>query len=247
MNKAAAESVIGRKVASSHSDREENGLQPERALSLALARAADRTMGLLARVQSGGLRQVSATEVIERLPDPALLGVLDGPGGAIGLAVFDAALVGVADRGEDLPVNLKCGLGAQRPGTADQLVQIAAGDPWQDYLGCSYYVCGEQPVAFRNRSNWTLGWNKDDWSASVYGFRNSGRVNYRGNGILPAYVQWNASVSKKITDKVRLGVDVTNLFDKYGPKDPTITWYPFYSMAYGAVGRAVYMNLDIDF
>ncbi|MFT3761199.1 MAG: TonB-dependent receptor [Pseudoxanthomonas sp.] len=139
--------------------------------------------------------------------------------------------------------NLNAGL--SRTLTYD--IQVAAGDPWQDYMGCSYYVCGEQPVAFRNRSNWTLGWNRDDWSASVYGYRNSGRVNYRGDGILPAYVQWNASVSKKITDNIRLGVDVTNLFDKYGPKDPTITWYPFYSMAYGAVGRAVYMNLDIDF
>ncbi|MFT3755627.1 MAG: TonB-dependent receptor [Pseudoxanthomonas sp.] len=126
-------------------------------------------------------------------------------------------------------------------------IQVIKGDPWEDYMGCSYYVCGAQPVAFRNRSNWTLSWNKDDWSASVYGYRNSGRVNYRGTAILPAYVQWNASVSKQITDKVRLGFDVTNLFDKYGPKDPTITWYPFYSMAYGAVGRAVYVNLDIDF
>ena len=126
-------------------------------------------------------------------------------------------------------------------------VQIAAGDPWQDYLGCSYYVCGQQPVAFRTRGNWTLGWNRDDWSASVYGYRNGGRVNYRGTALLPSHVQWNASVSKRLTDKVRLGLDVTNVFDKYGPKDPTITWYPFYSMAYGAVGRALYVNLDIDF
>ncbi len=126
-------------------------------------------------------------------------------------------------------------------------VQVVAGDPWQDYLGCSYYVCGEQPVAFRTRGNWTLGWNKDAWSASVYGYRNSGRVNYRGTGLLPAYVQWNTSVSKKITDRMRLGLDVTNLLDKFGPRDSTITWYPFYSMAYGAVGRAYYLNLEIDF
>ena len=126
-------------------------------------------------------------------------------------------------------------------------IQVVAGDPWEDYMGCSYYVCGAQPVAFRNRSNWTLSWNKDDWAASVFGYRNSGRVNYRGTAILPAYVQWNASLSKKITDNVRLGVDVVNVFDKYGPKDPTITWYPFYPMAYGAVGRAFYVNLDIDF
>ena len=156
---------------------------------------------------------------------------------------FDLSLKYAWNWGRLGDFNLNAGLSR----TLSYDIQVAAGDPWEDYMGCSYFVCGEQPVAFRNRSNWMLSWNKDTWSASVYGYRNSGRVNYRGTGILPAYVQWNASVSKQITDKVRLGVDVTNLFDTYGPKDPTITWYPFYSMAYGAVGRAFYVNLDIDF
>ena len=56
-------------------------------------------------------------------------------------------------------------------------VQMAEGDPWQDYVGCSYSStrsCGSQPLAFRSRINWTLGWNRDDWSASVYGYRNGG-------------------------------------------------------------------------
>ncbi|WP_158499989.1 TonB-dependent receptor plug domain-containing protein [Stenotrophomonas pictorum] len=129
-------------------------------------------------------------------------------------------------------------------------VQVAAGDPWQDYMGCSYsstYSCGSQPLAFRSRTNWTLGWNREDWSGSVYGYRNGARVNYQATGYLPSYVQWNASLSKKITDNVRLGVDVTNLFDQYGPKDSTMTWYPFYQNIYGIQGRAVYVNLDIDF
>jgi len=129
-------------------------------------------------------------------------------------------------------------------------VQIAAGDPWQDYMGCSYaatYSCGDQPLAFRSRTNWTLGWNRGDWSASMYGYRNGARVNYQASAHLPTYVQWNASLSKKITDHLRLGVDVTNLFDRYGPKDTSMTWYPFYQNIYGIQGRAVYVNLDVDF
>jgi len=129
-------------------------------------------------------------------------------------------------------------------------VQMAEGDPWQDYMGCSYsstHSCGSQPLAFRSRTNWTLGWNRDDWSASVYGYRNGGRVNYQATAYLPGYVQWNASVSKKITGNMRLGVDVTNLFDRYGPNDSTMTWYPFYQNIYGIQGRAIYVNLDIDF
>lgn len=129
-------------------------------------------------------------------------------------------------------------------------VKIAAGDPWEDYMPCSYsatYSCGSQPLAFRDRTNWTLGWNKDDWAGSLYGYRNGGRVNYQATGYLPAYVQWNASLSRKLTDSIRLGIDVTNVFDKYGPKDKTMTWYPFYQNIYGITGRAFYVNLDFDF
>ena len=129
-------------------------------------------------------------------------------------------------------------------------VKVADGDPWEDYMTCSYsatYSCGSQPLAFRTRTNWTLSWNKEAWSGSVYGYRNGARVNEQATGYLPSYVQWNASLSKKITDKVRLGVDVTNLFDTYGPKDSTMTWYPFYQNIYGIQGRAMYVNLDIDF
>ncbi len=129
-------------------------------------------------------------------------------------------------------------------------VKVADGDPWEDYMTCSYsatYSCGSQPLAFRTRTNWTLSWNKDDWAGSVYGYRNGARVNEQASGYLPSYVQWNASLSKKITDKMRLGVDVTNLFDEYGPKDSTMTWYPFYQNIYGIQGRAFYVNLDIDF
>ncbi|MGE4458244.1 MAG: hypothetical protein AB7D31_03170, partial [Stenotrophomonas sp.] len=72
-------------------------------------------------------------------------------------------------------------------------------------------------------------------------------VNYQASAQLPSYVQWNASLSKKITGNVRLGVDVTNLFDRYGPRDTSMTWYPFYQNIYGIQGRAVYVNLDVDF
>lgn len=129
-------------------------------------------------------------------------------------------------------------------------VQVAAGDPWEDYMGCSYsatYSCGSQPLAFRTRSNWTLSWNKGDWAGSLYGYRNGARVNYQATDDLPSYVQWNANLSKMITDKVRLGVDVTNLLDEYGPEDSSMTWYPFYQNIYGIAGRAVYVNMDIDF
>lgn len=48
-----------------------------------------------------------------------------------------------------------------------------------------------------------------------------------------------------VSGNMRLGV--TNLFDRYGPNDSTMTWYPFYQNIYGIQGRAIYVNLDIDF
>ncbi|MFT3755626.1 MAG: TonB-dependent receptor [Pseudoxanthomonas sp.] len=129
-------------------------------------------------------------------------------------------------------------------------VKVAEGDPWKDYMDCSYGQAScdySQPVAFRTRTNWTLAWNKGDWAANLYGWRNGSRVNYQGTGRLDSFVQWNGGVSKKITDKMRLGVDVVNLFDKYAPKDKSLTGWPFYQYIYGITGRAVYVNLDIDF
>lgn len=142
------------------------------------------------------------------------------------------------------------GLNAGMSRTLGYDVKVVEGDPWEDYMDCSYssvYSCGNQPLAFRTRTNWTLSWNRGDWAGSLYGYRNGARVNYQATGKLGSYVQWNANLSKKITDKVRLGVDVTNLFDKYGPKDSTMTGYPFYQTIYGVAGRAFYVNLDVDF
>ena len=119
--------------------------------------------------------------------------------------------------------------------------RVADGDPWLDRMDWT------SRVAFRTRTNWALGWNKADWNVNLYGYRNGPRWNAAATKRLPAYVQWNASVTKQIAPGWRLGVDVTNLMDNYGPKDPTYFGFPYYNSIYGLQGRAVYMNLDIDF
>lgn len=143
--------------------------------------------------------------------------------------------------------NLSLNAGYSRTLSYD--VKLAEGDPWVSYMKCSYsyYSCGDQPVAFRDRTNLTLSWNQGDWAASLYGYRNGARRNYQSTGWLQPYVAWNGSVSRKLTDKIRLSLDVDNLFDKYGPKDTTMTWYPFYQTIYGINGRSYYVNLDMDF
>ncbi|MFT3761590.1 MAG: TonB-dependent receptor [Pseudoxanthomonas sp.] len=119
--------------------------------------------------------------------------------------------------------------------------RVTDGDEWQDAMHWT------SRVSFRTRTNWTLGWEKDDWNVNLYGYRNSARMNYYATKLLRPYVQWNANVSKKITDNMRLGLDVVNVFDNYGPKDDTYTAFPYYQGVYGLTGRALYINLDIDF
>ena len=144
--------------------------------------------------------------------------------------------------------NFNLSLGVSR--TLGYDVEVVKGDGWEDRLSCSFssvYSCGDQPVAFRSGTNLSLTWTHGDWFGSLYGHRNGSRVNFQATDYLPAVVLWNAGLSKKITDDIRIGLDVTNLFDKFGPKDGTMTWYPFYQTAYGIQGRAAYFNIDFSF
>jgi outer membrane receptor protein involved in Fe transport len=128
-------------------------------------------------------------------------------------------------------------------------VQVAAGDVWQDAMHWT------SDVAFRMRTNWTLGWSKDGWNVYLYGFRNSSRPNFNATRVpavtgtiypLRPFVQWNASVSKELAPGWRLGLDVVNVLNNFGPKDPTYTSPPYYNAIYGMMGRSIYANLDID-
>ncbi len=119
--------------------------------------------------------------------------------------------------------------------------QVKEGDDWDDAMHWT------SRVAFRTRTNWTLSWARNDWNVNLYGYRNGPRMNYYATKLLRPFVQWNASASRQITEHMRVGVDVVNVFNNYGPKDDTYTAFPYYQGIYGLMGRAVYVNLDIDF
>jgi hypothetical protein len=54
------------------------------------------------------------------------------------------------------------------------------------------------------------------------------------------------SASKEIAPGWKVGVDVVNVFNSFGPQDPTYTSPPYYNAIYGMTGRSVYVNLDVD-
>lgn len=98
---------LARKIAASRSREGDGGLDPARAFDLAFARVAERTMGLALRVTRGAEVRATPAEVAELMPDHALYLLLDGPKGALGLAVLTqdalAALTGMLMLGRATP------------------------------------------------------------------------------------------------------------------------------------------------
>ena len=102
----------------------------------------------------------------------------------------------------------------------------------------------------RSRANWRGAWSRDDWSASLYGYRLGSRPNYNGNthpGRTAGYVIWNADVSRRITDGLTLGISVLNLFDEMPPRDDSHTAWPYFASSYNAIGRQVFANITVEF
>jgi outer membrane receptor protein involved in Fe transport len=100
---------------------------------------------------------------------------------------------------------------------------------------------------FRSKANWQANWSKDDWQASMYGYRLGSLPNFANTGRIGSHVVWNATVSKAITPKATLGIGINNLFNKFHPADNTYTTYPYFHKSYSPVGRQVYAELGYDF
>ena len=96
-----------RKIAASRSREGDGGLDPARAFDLSFARVAERTMGLALRVTRGAEVRATPAEGAELMPDHGLYLLLDGPKGALGLAVLTqdalAALTGMLMLGRAAP------------------------------------------------------------------------------------------------------------------------------------------------
>lgn len=97
---------------------------------------------------------------------------------------------------------------------------------------------------FRSRINWNATWSTDDWTTSVYGYRWGSLPNWAETGRIGSYVIWNANVTKKLTNKMSVGLYVNNVFDDYAPKDDTFNSYPFFWRAYSPIGREVFVQFE---
>jgi outer membrane receptor protein involved in Fe transport len=108
----------------------------------------------------------------------------------------------------------------------------------------------------RTKTNATIAWSKDAWSAALFGSRlgklpNSDsfdQVFDPDDGTSPwigATYRFNLTAGYRISEALQMSLAVNNLFDKMPPKDPTYTAYPYYDVSwFDTVGRTVYFNFN---
>ncbi|MGB3313106.1 MAG: hypothetical protein WBB85_01740 [Albidovulum sp.] len=88
MSENASETVLKRKAEAGRNHFGGGAVTPEKALGQALAKAAQDMMKLPLRMATGREGRMSLAEVIECLPDRALLALLEGPEEGLGLMVL---------------------------------------------------------------------------------------------------------------------------------------------------------------
>ncbi|WP_256644490.1 TonB-dependent receptor [Stenotrophomonas sp. 9(2022)] len=111
----------------------------------------------------------------------------------------------------------------------------------------------------RTKTSVSVTWEKDAWSATVYGSRlgklpNSDsydQVFDPDSGDSPyikATYRYNASVQYRFDDHSRLSLSVANVFNKMPPKDATYTAYPYYDVSwFDSVGRTINLQYTHKF
>ncbi len=111
----------------------------------------------------------------------------------------------------------------------------------------------------RTKSSVSVTWEKDAWSATVYGSRlgklptsdSYDQVFDWDSGDSPyirATYRYNASVQYRFDDHSRLSLSVVNVFNKMPPKDATYTAYPYYDVSwFDSVGRTINLQYTHKF
>ena len=111
----------------------------------------------------------------------------------------------------------------------------------------------------RTKTSVSVTWEKDAWSATVYGSRlgklptsdSYDQVFDEESGDSPwikATYRYNASLQYRLDDHSRLSLSVVNVFNKMPPKDRTYTAYPYYDVSwFDSVGRTINLQYTHKF
>ena len=101
----------------------------------------------------------------------------------------------------------------------------------------------------RSRMRGSLGWQRNTWSATLFGTRYGSVVNWAETDRLPPWHLYNLNIGKKFGDNTQVTLQVNNLLDNKYRLDPTYTGYPYFYSFHGSdiLGRRYYVTLQHKF
>ncbi len=99
----------------------------------------------------------------------------------------------------------------------------------------------------RSRVRGSVGWARDDWSATLFGSRMGANMNWDETARLTPYILYNLQVGKKFGDNVKVDFTIVNLTDNQFREDPTYTAYPYFYNYIGADPLGRRFNLSVAY
>lgn len=121
--------------------------------------------------------------------------------------------------------------------------QQYTGDPIEDQFDPSTGF-----VIPRSKASASVTLDTGPWSATLHAQRLDKLANWDEDGLIPASILMNASVSYEFSEDISARLTVDNLADKKPVKDPTYASYPYYDVSwFDSMGRSVYLTVNYKF
>ncbi|MEN1924787.1 TonB-dependent receptor [Luteimonas sp. MJ293] len=101
----------------------------------------------------------------------------------------------------------------------------------------------------RSRVRGSLGWNINDWTATLFGTRLGANQNWAETDRLRPYITYNLQVGRQMGPNTKVEATIVNLTDNQFRYDETYTSYPYFYSYQGAdpLGRRFFLSLTHRF
>jgi outer membrane receptor protein involved in Fe transport len=117
-----------------------------------------------------------------------------------------------------------------------------------DELPYDYLRANDYYAQFKDIATGSLSWEKDDWSATLYGVRYGPTWNLAGTGKVAPWMVYNASVQWNPTEDMTISLVANNVLNNRPPKDDTFNLYPYYNpYNYNPYGRLYMLEVAYRF
>ncbi len=137
--------------------------------------------------------------------------------------------------------------------TLEHTIKDSPGDQERD-LRDDVFVAYD----FRSRLTGSLSYRRGDFQATLTGIRNGSSPLWRPDGNdtssqrLGPFITYNFTTQYNVSEDFQVGLRVTNLFNKFPPKDPTFLfyeypWYNYFMYGGAGIGREAAIELEYSF